>query len=245
MHPLPKILLSALLALPAASSADGHEPELAPSPRIVVTGNATVMATPDRAAFTVTVSNSGRDADAVLDANAERSEHMIEGLHAAEVELVRLQTRGVRLTPQWSPRPRNASADWRPEIVGYTASNRIEIVTTELDRVGTLLSAAVEAGANGVDGIRFTLEDDAEARAMAIRRATATALREADVMAEAAGIARGEVLELRLDHAHTSLPQPVARMESSAMMAADVRAVPTEAGEVRVDAAVTITLRGS
>lgn len=246
MRALPMILLALLLVAPPLAGADHHASDGTAAPRIVVTGNATVMAAPDLASFTVTVSNSGRDAGAVLDENAHRSEAMLEALRDAGSERARLQTRGVRLTPQWSPRPRNASPDWRPEIVGYSASNRIEVVTGDIPGVGTLLSSAVEAGANGVDGIRFSLEDDAEARERAIRQATETALAEARVMAAAAGVTAGRVLELRLDHAHTSLPQPqpLARMEAGAMMAADVRAMPTEAGEVRVDVAVTITLGG-
>lgn len=211
--------------------------------RIVVTGSAEVAAVPDRAGFTVEIGNSGREADAVLDANARRAERMLAALRGAGIDLERLQTRGVRLQPEWAPRPRDAEPDWRPAIVGYRATNRIEVETAALDRVGELLAVAVEAGANGVDGISFRLEDEAAAREEAIRRATATALREARIMADAAGTAPGAVLELRLDHATPLQPTPVlqGRMEMLAMDAG-VRAMPVEPGEVVVRASVTVTL---
>lgn len=233
---LPPLLL--LLAGVAAAEDHGN-----PFGRILVTGSAEVATAPDRAGFTAEIGNSGRQADAVLDENARRAERMLAALRAAGIGLERLQTRGVRLQPEWAPRPRDAGPDWRPAIVGYRASNRVEVETAELDRVGELLAVAVEAGANGVDGIRFRLEDEAAAREEAIRRATATALREARVMAEAAGTRVNTVRELRLDHATPVAPAPMlqGRMEMMAMDAA-VRAMPVEPGEVIVRASVTVVL---
>jgi uncharacterized protein YggE len=240
-RPIHSVLLPLLMLLTAAVAADHHGTDDAG--RIVVTGSAEVDVAPDRAGFTVEIGTSGREADAVLDENAARAERMLAALRSAGIELETLQTRGVRLQPEWSPRPRNAAQDWRPQIVGYRANNRIEVETSELERVGELLAVAVEAGANGVDGVRFRLEDEAEAREAAIRRATAVALREARVMADAAGTRVGPILELRLDHAVTSAPAPrmQPRMEIAAMDAG-VRAMPVEPGEVTVRASVTVTL---
>lgn len=235
-----RILIPLLLALTAAAAAERHAD--AASGRIVVTGSAEVSAAPDRAGFTVEIGNSGRAADAVLDENARRATHMLAALREAGIGLERLQTRGVRLQPEWIPRPRDAGPDWRPAIAGYRASNRIEVETAALDRVGELLAVAVQAGANGVDGIRFRLEDESAAREEAIRRATTKALREARVMAEAAGTVVNTVRELRLDHATATppAPMPMARMEMA--MDAAVRAVPVEPGEILVRASVTVTL---
>lgn len=231
-------LTASVFAATAASAATD-------AARIVVTGAAEVKTAPDRASFTANVNNSGRDADAVLAANAQASEAMLAALRAAGIEITRLQTRSVRLDPQWSPRPRNAEPDWRPRIIGYSASNRVEVTTPDLAGIGALLAAAAEAGANGVDGVRFELSDDREARDAAIREATEDALAEARVMASAAGLSLGDVLELRLDHAHTNLPQPMmhARMEMAAMDSSP-RAMPVAPGEITVTASVTVTLSG-
>ena len=239
----PLLLLTLALCALAARAGDAAGAEAA---RIVVTGSATVHAAPDRAAFVAGITTEGRDADAVLDRNAERAERVLAALRGAGVDVERLQTRGVRLEPRSSQRPRDAGEAWRPEIVGYRAVNRVEVETADLERVGALLAAAVDAGADAVDGIRFRLEDEEPARDRAIRRATADALREARVMAEAAGVRPGAVLELRLDQASTSLPRPIVqgRMELAAMDAS-VRSVPVAPGRVRIDARVTITLAGA
>lgn len=243
MRLAPSALIAFVLAASAVTTAAASA--ATDSARIVVTGFAEVQTVPDRASFTANVNNSGRDADAVLAANARTSEAMLAALRAAGIEVSRLKTRGVRLDAQWSPRPRNADQDWRPHIVGYSASNRVEVTTPDLAGIGALLAAAVEAGANGVDSVRFELADDREARDDAIRNATEDALAEARVMANAAGLSLGDVLELRLDHARTNLPQPMMqpRMEMAAMDSS-MRAMPMEPGEVTVTASVTITLSG-
>ncbi|MEE4298550.1 MAG: SIMPL domain-containing protein [Pseudomonadales bacterium] len=239
-HPV-RIALLPLLMLVAAASVADRQAEAAGA-RIVVTGSAEVSAPPDRAGFTLEIGTSGREADAVLDENARRAARMLEALRSTGIGLERLQTRGVHLQPEWTPRPRDAEPDWRPTIAGYRASNRIEVETAALDRVGELLAVAVEAGANGVDGIRFRLEDETAAREAAIRRATAKALHEARVVAEAAGTRVSAVRELRLDHASATPSAPMLQGRMEMAMDAAVRALPVEPGEILVHASVTVTL---
>jgi uncharacterized protein YggE len=231
-----------LLVAAGCTAAPASAPAAAPDARIVVTGEAEVRAAPDRARFDVGVTTRGREAEAVLDANAERAEALLDALRGAGIALESLSTRGVRLNPVWSPRPRDADDDWTPSIAGYSATNRVEVETKDLARVGELLAVAATAGANDLAGVHFDLEDDADARERAIEEATADALREADVLARAAGVSRGGVIELRLDHARTDLPRPAAmamdgRAESMAM-----RAVPVEPGEITVRASVTLVV---
>lgn len=227
-------------AAPGDPVADGDEA----GGRLVVSGQAEVRAAPDRARFTVGVRNDGREAQQVLDENARRTAALIAALREGGVEARSLRTQGVSLQPQWAQPPRDRSGDWTPKVVGYQASNRIEVRTEELARVGALLAIAATAGANDIEGVSFSLEDDRSARTEAIEAATRRALDEARVLATAAGVRTGTVLELRLDHASTSMPMPKAAMQRGMMMAeaSDMGAVPVEPGEVTITASVTITL---
>lgn len=231
-------------SLGIASGCSAAEVSASAAGRIVVTGEAEVRTSPDRASFGVGVSTQGREAESVLEDNARRAERLLAALRGSDIEIETLRTRGVRLNPVWSPRPRDAAPDWSPSIAGYSASNRIEVVTRDLARVGELLAVAATAGANDVDGVHFDLDDDTAAREEAIEQATADALREAEVLARAAGVNRGAVLELRLDHAVTSMPRaPQMAMDArGGMEMAALRSVPIEAGEVSVRASVTLTL---
>lgn len=212
--------------------------------RLVVSGQAEVRAAPDHASFTVGIRNEGREAQAVLDENARRSAALVAALREGGVEARSMRTQGVSLQPQWAQPPRQRSEDWTPKVVGYQASNRVEVRTGDLARVGALLAIAATAGANDIQGVQFSLLDDRSARTEAIESATARALDEARVLAAAAGVRTGAVLELRLDHASTNLPMPKAAMQRSMMMADanEMSAVPVEPGEITVNASVTMTL---
>lgn len=232
------LLIPALLLVTACSEVQIQGPTQGAT--LSVNGQGEVRTAPDRAHFSAAVVNEGDDAESTLAANAERSERLLAALRDAGVATESLRTTGVRLQPMWSSRPRDADADWRPRINGYQARNQLEVATADLAGVGTLLAVAVRAGATDIQGVHFHLDDDASARAQAIRIATDRALSEARTLAEAAGTSAGRILELRLDGA-SSQPPPMLR---STMMDARVEfaSVPVEPGEVTVNASVSLTM---
>ena len=73
-------------------------------------------------------------------------------------------------------------------IVGYTANNSLSVRTTDIDNVGALIDAAFAAGANTLDNVQFTVQDDSEAREQALTKAVEDARRKADVLAAVAGM---------------------------------------------------------
>ncbi|HSG89591.1 MAG TPA: SIMPL domain-containing protein [Pseudomonadales bacterium] len=239
-------LLALIFALQActAGAEDAHAAGAAAPGRIVVNGEGEVRAAPDLARFSVAVGNEGREAQAVLEENAQRTERLLQALRDAGVEMRPIRTQGVSLQPVWGPRPRDPAPDWSPRVVGYQANNRLEITTMDLARVGELLAVAADAGANDIQGVQFSLENDRAARAEAIEMATRRAFDEAATLARAAGVAVGAVIELRLDHASTDVPMPMGGRERGMLMmdAKAMAPVPVEPGEVRVRATVSATL---
>lgn len=233
------LLLFLLAGLAAGACA--REPADPPPRALHTSGHAEVRVAPDRARFEVAVVTEGDSADAVLAEATTATTRVLEALRGADVPLEELRTRGVRLTPVWSGRPRDAGPDWRPRIRGYRAENRIEVSTAALDAVGRLLARAAEAGANELSPVEFSLEDDGEARATAIRTATARARAEARVLAEAASVTLGPVLEVRLDPGGVEIARGEPGATGARMLAgADFAPVPVEAGEIRVSARVSL-----
>ena len=57
-----------------------------------------------------------------------------------------------------------------------------------MDNVGSLIDAAFAAGANTLDNVQFTVQDDTQAREQALTMAVEDARRKADVLASAAGL---------------------------------------------------------
>ena len=69
----------------------------------------------------------------------------------------------------------------------FVASNSVQVVIHDLSTVGSVIDAAVEAGADSVNDIRFQLANPNEVRTDALHQAVTGARTKADALAEAAG----------------------------------------------------------
>jgi len=101
-----------------------------------------------------------------------------------------VKTTNYMLTPQYE------FPDGRQRLLGYVASQEVQLKIRNLDKAGDVIAAATAAGANQVSDIQFTLEDDdapkAEARAQAIEKAK----ERAQASAAAAGLKLGKLLNM-------------------------------------------------
>ena len=79
-------------------------------------------------------------------------------------------------------------------ITIYTVQNRINVTTTKLNEVGKIIDAAVKAGVNQVQGIRFDIKDKQEMQLWALQKAVQQARLKAEAMAESAGVVIGDWL---------------------------------------------------
>ncbi len=139
-----------------------------------------------------------------------------------------LTTGAVTLSPVHDP--------W-PTVVSYEASFGLRLELDDVEGVGSLLVAAVDAGGDAarVDGVRFGHREPHTLARLARDRAYADALVRAQQYAGLAGQALGEVR--RVVEGAASLGGPV-RM---AAMAVEQEAVPVDGGEGSVRATVTVT----
>lgn len=209
-------------------------------PVLIVTGNARVEAEPDRAKIFFAVETEGRTAAEAGEANANRMTAVAAALRAAAGSTpgFRLETSGYSLSPQYGPYREGRNA----EIVGYIARNTIHITLDVVDQSGTLIDAALGAGANRVAGLNFELRDPEPYRHEAVRQAILKARGEAEIMAAALGMRLGVPLEVQGGADFYFPPQPyMARAEMMDAQAATP--TPVESGLQTVSAQVTIRFR--
>jgi uncharacterized protein YggE len=78
---------------------------------------------------------------------------------------------------------------------GYIVSNNFVVKTTDLQKVGDILDAGVQAGANRVDSISFELSDEKsrQVKQEALRNAATNARDKAVALAEGSGVRLGAV----------------------------------------------------
>ena len=80
--------------------------------------------------------------------------------------------------------------------VRYRVSNNVTVLVRDLDALGTVLDAAVVAGANNIYGVEFLLDDPTAARSEARGLAVANAQATAAELAELNGLAVGAVISI-------------------------------------------------
>jgi uncharacterized protein YggE len=126
-------------------------------------------------------------------------------------------------------------------ISGYQVMNQVNVMVRDLDKLGEILDAAVQAGANSIYGVNFIVTDSSGAATQARTAAIDDATKKAQEIADATGMTLGKVLSV----SETSGPAPMPLSydaKGGAMEAA--AAVPIQSGGsiVSVDVQMTFEL---
>lgn len=124
-----------------------------------------------------------------------------------------------------------------PVIQGYRAGNVVRVRVDDLRLIGKVVDAGLGAGANRIEGISFSLQDDCEARRQALRLAAGEAKNKALTIARAMEV---QVIGVRtVSESGVNLIRP--RMEFGNSLTAAYKATPVQSGQVQVEATLTVS----
>ena len=210
-------------------------PERPRPPSITVNGEATIAAEPDQAQIDFGVTTQARNAPDASRENAERLARVLAEVKKLLSKADEVKTSGYSLNPQY-----RYPQGGKPEIVGYIANNIVRIKTAKLDDVGKLIDAAMQAGANNINRLVFTLKDEEAARLDALRQASAKAKAKAEAIAASLGLKIlriASVTEGERSFQPIFRQTPMARGEALAAQAP----TPVEPGTVDVKSTVSLT----
>jgi uncharacterized protein YggE len=170
-----------------------------PSHTITVSSTATVNEKPDEAQVTFEVRSEDPDSSTAFSRNAKDMQAVLDALKAAGVDAKDIQTLNVsldqRVLDQGKPSERTV----------FVASNSVQVTVHDLAALGDTIDAAVQAGADAVNDIRFQLADPNIIRTDALTQAVEGARKKADVLAAAAGASVVGVVTISED-SYRSLP---------------------------------------
>lgn len=200
--------------------------------RITVGGDAIVQAQPDTAILTVAVVTQSKTAIEAQQQNATKTESVVRALKAAAGTGAEVKTSGYSLQPM-----RVYRENQPPTITGYEARNTVTLTTSELAKLGNVIDAVGQAGANDITGISFTLRQDRPARDRALQEATQEAMSKAKVIAQALGGRVVMIAEVQ-EEGFQRPPQPVYQAE--AFMAKRDTSTPIEIGSLDVTSRVQL-----
>lgn len=239
-----KIMRSTLLfALAGLLSVSLHADE---TPSLLhVSGVAELKVPADQMEVDLSVVSEAADAETALAHNARAVEAVVAALKSLGLRPDEYRSGQFRIQPQWTPPPRNPPPDWRAEIVGFSVSSPLYVVSKKHEVVGPLIGAVVAAGANQIDAVRFSLSEPRRYRKQAIDEATKNALEDAQTLAHAAGVRLVEVRSLTVDDASFVPLQASAEgfIAQRAKLAADSIVPPFNPGDTTVSARVSVTYR--
>ena len=222
------------LALTLASAPAVAQQQQPPERYISVTGEGEVQVVPNLAIIDAGVTTQGKTARIASDSNSATMAKVLAALKAAGIAERDVQT------SQFSIRPLH---DYRKNgdnrITGFQASNRVSVKVRDITRIAAVLDQVIEAGANDLSGIHFTVSERSKPLDKARGDAVADARRKAELLAKAAGVKLGPAIAIVENGGGPPVP-----MERMTMRAAPAAAPPVAVGEqtLRVSVGVTFGL---
>ncbi|MCS6846558.1 MAG: SIMPL domain-containing protein [Anaerolineae bacterium] len=158
---------------------------------VTVIGVGRATASPDIARVTLGVDIVNPRLSAALTEANRKMAAIMTALEKAGVEKKDIQTAEFNVFPQQSYGPSGPGP-----ITGYRVINTVRVTVRDLDNAGAVLDAAINAGANTIQGLVFTIENVKAIEADARKGAMADAKAKAEALAGEAGAKVGRVLTI-------------------------------------------------
>jgi uncharacterized protein YggE len=212
-------------AVPVAAGAQPTAPtQVVAGTKLDVSATGKVTRVPDVAIISAGVVSRAATAVAAIQQNANRMERVRAALKRAGIEDRDVQTGSINLNPEYRYEQNQA-----PKLVGYTASNQLNVRFRDIRNSGKILDALVAEGANQINGPTLTIDkpeaalDEARAKAIAVGRARA------ELYARSLGMRVARLLSVSETGGYQMPPpMPVMMRAEMAAQAADTK---IEAGE--------------
>ena len=163
--------------------------------------------------------------------NANKSDAVVRALRSAAGTGAEVKT------SDYSLQPIRVYKEGQPPIItGYEARNSVTVIMSDLTRVGAVIDATAQAGANDVAGISFTLRKDRPARDQALAEATREAVSKAQVIATALGGRLVRIIEVQEEGVERPRPIYTDQLQMKTMSAP----TPIEVGTLDITSRVQL-----
>jgi uncharacterized protein YggE len=198
---------------------------------VQATGTATIYVQPDQAQLTVSVTTPGPTATAAGQQNANLTVAVTQAITSVLGASGSIQTVSYSVDPRYS----NGTATQPSTIVGYSATNTVQVTMTDLTLIGRIIDTANQAGATSVGGLTLGLQNPAPSLQQALAAASKQALANAGAIASGLGGKTGPVISAQQSSAYTPVVGVIA--------GASAATTPVQTGPVSVSATVTVTVQ--
>ena len=157
------IISTAIFASLEISQKDayGQQVPVIPASRertISVTGTATTSVLPDLVTVQFGVDTEAKTAQDAISANSQMMNSIVSAVQNSGISKDEISTSSFSIYPVYNDSvPDPKTGIHQNVLTGYRTSNTLYVKTTKLSSAGTIIDAAVGAGANRVDNVSFSL----------------------------------------------------------------------------------------
>ncbi|MDM8142750.1 SIMPL domain-containing protein [Megamonas hypermegale] len=203
---------------------------------ISVDGTSVIKAMPDRATVNISIESTAKDAKEASAQNAIVMNKIQKDIMALAITKDNIKTTNYNLYPLY-----NRKDNGRQEITGYSVSNQITVTVDNIDIVGNVIDTAINAGANSVNSVEFSLKDPQSYKDKVLVQAINDAKRKADIIAKTLGKNVVNVVSVNSNNSYIEARTFNSMMYAKAADSAAVGASsPIQAGDISVKANVSI-----
>jgi uncharacterized protein len=181
----------------AQTSTPVEKPAYNPAQTITVVGQGSVKIKPDIAQISIGVETSADTVSEAVKQNETQMAAILAALKDMGIAEKDIQTTNYSVYFDRYPQPMSntepATSEVKPQ---YRVSNMVNVTVRDLEKVGDVLDAVIEAGANNIWGVTFSLDDPKVAQADARAKAISDAQARAEALAELSGVKLGPVMSV-------------------------------------------------
>jgi uncharacterized protein YggE len=201
---------------------------------LTVSGNGTIYLTPDIAYIYIGVNTEDTDIAQAVSKNNTQAQILADALKNAGVATTDIQTSNFSVySDQKTTDPNTGLANG----YNYTVDNTVYVTVRDLSKLGSLLNAAVGAGANTINSITFDVADKTSAQTQARQKAMDNATALAGELAQTAKVTLGTIQSITYSDNSYS---PYYGMGGGGASAPNA-SVPIQPGQTQISVSVSIT----
>jgi len=212
-----------------------------PSDRqISFTGSGIIYNKPDLALTNFSVITEAKTINETMIPNAEKMNKVIEVIKGQGVEDKDIKTTDFSIYPRYEYTKEEVYSYYPPsnrKLVGYEMRQTIEVKIRDLKKVGEIMQSVIDAGANQVGELQFTIDNQDLIKEQAREKAIQDAKSKAQELASQLGMKLGKIINF----SESGIYPYYDLAKSYAGMGGGEAAPQIEVGENKTEVTVTIT----
>lgn len=218
---------------------------------INVDGSAHIVAVPDIATFSFTVTETAKTVAEAQTKATTKINNALKTLRDQGIADKDISTQSYNINPHYEyqrsvcPASSTGAVIYCPEgksvLTGYDVSQTVEVKVRDLTKAGTILTSIGSLGVQNVNSLQFSVDEPNKVKAEARSKAIAAAKEKADVLAKQLGVRLVRVISFSESDGYYP-PRPVYNAYGKGGADMAVQSAPEiPAGEQKVTSQVSIT----